>query len=313
MQTVWYDAPSHTAGAALAAAVGGTADVRATGVLVRADDLTPVAAAARKLGLTEGAARTLSILIEAANPPAIQAFWDTMIGAPLVPVRRLDDPRPLRNRIHVDVVRPYGEALRARGDREPSGPFGVMLADAEGNEVDLVPGDPLPGTTDWYALFSAMVHYPKAPPRFVTAVAELADAAGVPLRLDVRPEGLTIAGRKDAWETDPEFVVLARQIEGAAKDLGLRADSAPLRFVQFGIDALDVPGLRTFWAELLGYEFDGRPDVTDIHDPRDLNPVLIFQQLQEPRPQRNRIRFELSGRNPQLVTDPEGNEVLAGT
>ncbi|WP_427889333.1 VOC family protein [Kribbella sp. GL6] len=312
MQTAWYDAPSHTAGAALAAAVK-DADVRATGVLVRADDLSPASAAARKLGLTEGTARTLSASIEAADPPTIQAFWDQVVGAPLFPVRRLDEPRPLRNRIHVDVVRPSDEALRARGDREPSGPYGVMLADDEGNEVDLVPGDLVPGTTDWYALFSPMVHYPNAPAGFVTAVAELADAAGIPLRLDVRTEGLTIAGRKDAWETDPGFVVLARQIEGAAKDLGLRPDPASLRFVQFGIDASDVPAVRAFWAGFLGYEFDSRTDITDIYDPRDLNPVLFFQQLQEPRPQRNRIRFELTGRNPLLVTDPEGNEILAGT
>ncbi|GAA3136155.1 hypothetical protein JOF29_001259 [Kribbella aluminosa] len=320
MQTAWYDAPSHTAGAALAATVTAAADVdiRATGVRVRAEDLTAVSAAARKLGLTEGSTRTLTVLIEAANPPAIQAFWDVMLGASIFPVRRLDEPRPLRNRIHVDVVRPYDEVLRARGDREPSGPFGVMLADDEGNEVDLVPGDPLPRTTDWYALFSAMVHYPKAPAGFVTTVAELADAAGVPLQLDVRTEGVTIASRKDAWAdgtgaADPAFVALARQTEGAAKDLGLRADPAPLRFVQFGIDALDVQAVRAFWTELLGYERDSRPDVTDIYDPRDLNPVLFFQQLREPRPQRNRIRFELAGRNPYLVADPEGNEVLAGT
>lgn len=313
MQTVWYDAPSHTAGAALAATVTADVDVRATGVLVRADDLTAVAAAAGKLELTESTARTLSVSIAAADPPAIQAFWDEVAGAPIFPVRRLDEPRPLRNRIHVDVVRPHDEALRARGDREPTGPFGVMLADDEGNEVDLVPGQLVPGTTDWYALFSPMVHYPKAPTRFTTAVAELADAAGIPLQLDVRTEGLTIAGRKDAWETDPGFVVLARQIEGAAKELGLRPDPAPLRFVQFGIDASDVPAVRAFWAGFLGYEFDTRPGVTDIYDPRDLNPVLIFQQLREPRPQRNRIRFELTGRNPLLVTDPEGNEILAGT
>ncbi|HZX06852.1 VOC family protein [Kribbella sp.] len=329
MQTVWYDAPSHTAGAALAAhldvratgvratgvqAAGVPAiDVRATGVRVRAEDLTVVAAAARELGLSEGTARTLSVQIEAADPPAIQAFWDLMAGAPIIPVRRLAELRPLRNRIHVDVVRPRDEVLRARGKREPSGPFGVMLADDEGNEVDLVPGDPLPGTTDWYALFSPMVHYPNAPRRLVTTAAELADAAGIPLQLDVRPEGLTIAGRKDTWETDPAFLVLAQQIEGAAKDLGLRADPAPLRFVQFGIDALDVPAVRAFWTGFLGYERDSRPDVTDIYDPRDLNPVLFFQQLREPRPQRNRIRFELAGRNRCLVTDPEGNEALAGT
>jgi hypothetical protein len=61
--------------------------------------------------------------------------------------------------------------------------------------------------------------------------------------------------------------------------------------------------------------------------------VLFFQQLAEPREQRNRIRFELAvpdpvqrveqrvesagGRvlseKPYLVADPEGNEVVIGT
>jgi hypothetical protein len=266
----------------------------------------------------------LGVVIEAADPVAVEGFWDVALGedvlrrGPAFSVRRLDEPRPLRNRIHVDVVRPEQEVIRARAGRGPSGPWGVMLADDEGNEVDLVPGDPLPGTTDWYALFSAMVHYPNAPQKFVKTVAELADSASIPLQLDVRPEGVTIASAKDAWENgeggaDPKFVALAQQIEGAAKDLELQADPAPLRFVQFGIDALDVPAVRAFWAELLGYELDPRPNVTDIYDPRGLNPGLFFQQLKESRPQRNRIRFELTGRNPHLITDPEGNEVLLGT
>lgn len=319
MTTAWYDAPSHAAGAALAATVTSDVDVRASGVRVWADD-PAVAAAARKLGLTPGVVQTLDVVIEAMDPVAVQAFWDGVLGDgrhPVFSVRRLDEPRPLRNRIHVDVVRPEEQVIRARAGREPSGPFGVMLADSEGNEVDLVPGERLPGTTDWYALFSAMVFYPNAPSQFVVAAAELADRAGIPLQLDVRRGGTTIASAKDAWEgddgADPEFVALARQIEGAAKDLGLQADPAPLRFVQFGIDALDVPAVRAFWIELLGYVQDPRPHVTDIYDPRGLNPVLFFQQLKEPRPQRNRIHFELTKDNVGLASDPEGNEVLIRT
>jgi hypothetical protein len=222
--------------------------------------------------------------------------------------------------------------------REPSGSYGVMLPDDEGNEVDLVPGDPLPGTTDWLALFGAMTFYPTSKPtQLATKVAELADAAGIPLMIDVRAEGVVIDSGKDRWEAgdgaDPKFVALATQVEAAAKELGLRADPARLRFVQFGIDALDVPAVRAFWLALLGYAEDERPHLTDIYDPRRLNPVLFFQQLEEPRPQRNRIRFELAvpadtvaqrvaaavaagGRlideKPYLVADPEGNEVVIG-
>ncbi|HET6742485.1 MAG TPA: VOC family protein [Kribbella sp.] len=350
MTSVWYDAPSHAAGAALADGVADL-DIRSTGVRVLADDLTEVSARARELGLTENpeGLQTLDVEFQAADPAAVGTFWDIALGGlenplrrgPAFAVRKLEDHRPLRNRIHVDVVRPEDAVLRARQaiGQEPTGPYGVMLADPEGNEVDLVPGEPLPGTTDWYAIFSAMAFYPNAPAGFVTTVAELADSAGIPLLIDVRREGVTVDSGKDRWEggthgADPGFVALAQQIEGVAKDLGLQADPAPLRFVQFGIDALDVPAVRAFWVKFLGYEEDARPNVTDVYDPSWLNPVLIFQQLDEPRPQRNRIRFDLAvpeemieqrvgaalavgGRvlseNPYLVADPEGNEILLGT
>ncbi|TCC16496.1 VOC family protein [Kribbella speibonae] len=347
----WYDAPSHAAGAALAERLAQhgmpDVDIRSTGVRVRATEEAQLAAA--ELGLTMNPAghQTLDVVIEAADPAAVQPFWDTVLGPDLLrrdpkfAVRRLAEPRPLRNRIHVDVVRPAAAVDEARAvtGREPSGAYGVMLPDDEGNEVDLVPGDPLPGTTDWLALFAAMTFYPtSAPAQLAIKVAELADAAGVPLMIDVRAEGVVIDSGKDRWEdadgADPKFVALATRIEDAAKELGLRADPTPLRFVQFGIDAIDVPAVRAFWVALLGYVEDERQFLSDIYDPRRLNPVLFFQQLEEPRQQRNRIRFELAvpedavaqrvrtalsaggqvlSDNPYLVADPEGNEILIGT
>ncbi len=71
------------------------------------------------------------------------------------------EPRPLRNRIHLDVVRPAA-AVEQASPGEPSGPYGVCHTDPDGNEVDLVPGDPLgetAATSDWQAVFSAMACY----------------------------------------------------------------------------------------------------------------------------------------------------------
>ena len=149
-----------------------------------------------------------------------------------------------------------------------------------------------------------------------------------------------IDGSKDQWEDDAPnggaaFVKLARRIQDAAHELGLAPDPQPLRFVQFGIDAVDADVLSTFWRTLLGYQPDPREQVSDIYDPRRLNPVLFFQQLDandERTKQRNRIHFELVVPQDQaqaridtalsaggrvldrsdqhcLLSDPEGNEI----
>lgn len=117
----------------------------------------------------------------------------------------------------------------------------------------------------------------------------------------------------------------------------LTADPANLRFVQFGIDAVDIPAVRAFWQALLGYEPDPREFLSDIYDPRRLNPVLFFQELKASdvarHKQRNRLRFGLlvphdqvetrvatalaaggkllpdKGPGLRVLADPEGNEV----
>jgi hypothetical protein len=366
--TTWYDAGSHSAGAALIErlSAGTEVDLRPNGLRLRTpseESAREISAAAQDLGLTADptALQTVRFGTAAADPAAVRSFWETVLGYersgadsledplhrdPKFTVRRLDEPRPLRNRIHVDVVRPSDVVDRARAatGREPSGPWGVMLADDEGNEADLVPGDPVPGTTDWQAVFSAMAFYPTTSPalsnRLAAAVAKLADDASTPLQIDLRPAGVMIDGSKDQWEDDAPnggaaFVELAGRIESAAHDLGLTADAQPLRFVQFGIDAVDVEAVRAFWLTLLGYQPDPRAHVSDIYDPRRLNPVLFFQQLDandERTKQRNRIHFELvvpddqaqarseralsaGGRvleqSPErcLLSDPEGNEI----
>jgi hypothetical protein len=375
---VWYAAPSLTAGAALVARIAELADgkdlpdleLRASGVRVRigsagtaltqADTAlaSSVSEAAQSLGLAAdpAAPQTLRLVIDAVDKHPVRSFWQDAFGYepaidclvdplrrdPAISFRPQDPPRLLRNRLHVDVVRtPEAvEAVRTPVGREPYGAYGLTLADAEGNEVDLVPGDALsegPETADWRVLFGAMTFYPTATSvqaaELATAMAALADSAGWPLLIDLRPEGVAIDTGKDQWENDEAaFTALAAQIQTAAHDLGLTAAPARLRFVQFGIDAVDIPAVRTFWMTVLGYHQDPREFLTDIYDPRRLNPVILFQQLDPSDPrrhQRDRIHLELllpqeqvqaritaavaaGGRllpDSSTVADPEGNEV----
>jgi hypothetical protein len=126
----------------------------------------------------------------------------------------------------------------------------------------------------------------------VEVVAGLADDAGLPLLIDLRYAGVTVDGGKDQHEAEG-FADLARNVQSAAHDLGLVADPSRIQDFQVGFDALDVPAVREFWRVALGYVEDPREDLTDLYDPRRLNPPVFFQQLDEPRRQRNRIHLDL--------------------
>src|SRR4051812_23347468 len=371
--TAWFDAPSLAEGAALAGRIvelsaDAVVDLRATGVRVRLDSAEhaeAVSAAARELGLAANPAvlQQLSVVLESSNPSAVRQFWqraldyapaqdaglaDPLRRDPAMRIRPSAEVRPLRNRIHLDVVRPAA-AVEQAGLGEATGPFGVCHADPDGNEVDLVPGDALGEgmeTADWQAVFSGMACYRVTSPTqqrdLAAAAAALADAAGFPLLVDLRPGLVIIDTGKDRWEDevhglDLHFTDLAGSLQTAARELGATPDPGPPRFVQLFLDAADVAAVRAFWVAALGYIPDRRAEASDINDPRWLNPVLLFQEIDtsetERRRQRNRIHVELAvpsdlaqtrlaaavaagGRLLEesaarwRVADPEGNEVV---
>jgi hypothetical protein len=333
--TAWFDAPSLIEGAELAGRVVELSpeivvDLRATGLRVRLDSDEhgkAVSAAARDLGLVANPAvlQQLSVVFESANPTEVRRFWQRVLDyapgqdggladplrrdPPIGILRQSTEPRPLRNRIHLDVVRPAA-AVEKASPGEVSGPFGVRHTDADGNEVDLVPGVALGeriGTADWQAVFSAMACYRTTSPTqqrdLAAAAAALADDTGFPLLVDPRRGLVIIDSGKDQWEEDAhglelDFTDLARDLQTAARELVASADRALPRFAQLFLDAADVAAVRAFWAAALGYTHDRRVGVSDIHDPRRLNPVMVFQELDaletERRRQRNRAHFELA-------------------
>lgn len=371
--TAWFDAPSLIEGAALAGRIVELSpdivvDLRATGLRVRLSSdayADAVSAYARDLGLAANPAvpQHLGVVVESANPPAVSRFWQRVLDYapersgsladplgrdPALRIQPSSEPRPLRNRVHLDVVRPAA-AVEQLGLGEASGPYGVCHTDPDGNEVDLVPGGALneaDGVADWQAVFSAMACYRVTSPSrqrdLAEAAAALAYDMGFPLLIDLRP-GLVIidSGKdqadEDAHGLDLDFAELAAHLQSTARELGAAADAGLPRFVQLFLDAADVGAVRAFWLDALGYVPDRRDGVSDIHDPRRLNPVLVFQRLDTSdtarRRQRNRIHFELAvpselartrlaamvaagGRildekaDRWRVADPEGNELV---
>ncbi len=371
--TAWFGAPSLIEGAALAGRIvklsaGIVADLRTTGIRVRLDSgehAEAVSAVARDLGLAADPAvlQQVSVVFESADPSVVGRFWqrvfdyapgrdgglvDPLRRDPAIRIRQSAESRPWRNRVHLDVVRP-AVAVEQAGLGEAGGPFGVCHADPEGNEVDLVPGGALGekvAIADWQAVFSAMACYRVTSPEqqrdLVSAAAALAVEAGFPLLIDLRPGLVIIDSGKDQWEgeahgLDLDFTDLAANLQTAARELGATVDPALPRFAQLFLDAADVAAIRAFWTAALGYTQDRRAGASDIHDPRRLNPVLVFQKLDasdtKRRQQRNRIHFELAvpsdlartrlativaaggqlldeSQDRWRVADPEGNELV---
>jgi 4a-hydroxytetrahydrobiopterin dehydratase len=124
----------------------------------------------------------------------------------------------------------------------------------------------------------------------VNAIGRLADDANHHPDVDLRPDGVTVRLRRESGGLSEREVALARQISEAARELGVHVDLAGLQMVQVAIDALVIPDVLPFWRAVLGYREVGDEDLIDPHFQ---GPPLWFQQMDAPRPQRNRIHIDL--------------------
>ena len=93
---------------------------------------------------------------------------------------------------------------------------------------------------------------------------------------------------------------LARQItealvgQGFPTTPGIDADLV-VQELEIAIDALDIPAIRPFWKAVTGYVDEPGPldDGLALVDPLHRSPTIWFQQMDAPRPQRNRIHFDI--------------------
>ena len=131
--------------------------------------------------------------------------------------------------------------------------------------------------------------------RLVDAVSELPGLDAHDLALDVRQEGVTvrlITLGDDFYGLSQRDVELAREISAVARTLGAPADPAAVQSVQVTIDALVRSDVVPFWRAVLGYR-DRDDGGEDLIDPRGRGPMFWFQQMDAPRPQRNRIHIDV--------------------
>jgi 4a-hydroxytetrahydrobiopterin dehydratase len=85
-------------------------------------------------------------------------------------------------------------------------------------------------------------------------------------------------------------VDVAREISTAAAAIGATSDPSGARALEIGIDAMDADRIRPFWAAVLGYRERGG----QLVDPAGIGPSVWFQEMTEPRPDRNRIHVDVS-------------------
>lgn len=156
------------------------------------------------------------------------------------------------------------------------------------------------GVEDWRVLGERACAYFRtgsfaAGARLVQAIGELPGLGAHQPDADVRHDGVTVrlvtieAGYYGMSDRDVE---LARQISAVARELGFPADPAAVQGVEVAIDALVRPDVRPFWRAVLGYA-DRDEGGVDLLDPHGRGPQFWFQQMDEPRPQRNRIHLDV--------------------
>jgi len=153
--------------------------------------------------------------------------------------------------------------------------------------------------TGWRLILGELRTWVRCPS--LAAAASLAERvaarvdAGDHLRMDVRADGLYLSLTTPAESfVTARDLDLAQAISAIAGELGLACQSdagdRPVQTVEIAIDALDIPAVMPFWQAVLEYT----PDGTDaLLDPAGQGPSVWFQQMDAPRPQRNRVHFDV--------------------
>jgi 4a-hydroxytetrahydrobiopterin dehydratase len=123
------------------------------------------------------------------------------------------------------------------------------------------------------------------------------------LRMDVRADRVlfSLQTATAGWVTGRD-VELARRITALAGELrlstvpGLDSGERSVQVVEIAIDAMDIAAIRPFWKAVLGYadEAGHAGPEEALVDRFGQSPAIWFQQMDEPRPQRNRIHFDVS-------------------
>jgi 4a-hydroxytetrahydrobiopterin dehydratase len=163
------------------------------------------------------------------------------------------------------------------------------------------------GLTDWRQLFETLRT------RFLTGdfatglaltnrIGELAEAANHHPDVDLRyPHVNVTLCSHDVFGVTSRDVDLARQISGAAADLGVTADPSAVSVVEIALDTWDHEAIKPFWRAVLGMRDHPSYD-EELRDLSGSQPTMWFQETDEH--DAPRMRFHLDVRVPPEVVEP---------
>jgi 4a-hydroxytetrahydrobiopterin dehydratase len=148
---------------------------------------------------------------------------------------------------------------------------------------------------DWRVLaYAASTHFRTGTlaegATLVDAIVRLSEATDRQPDVDLRTNGVTVRlNLNEQGELGEGNLALAGEISAVARELGVPVDLTGLQSIQIAVDALVIQDVLPFWRAVLGYE-DFADVVVDAHR---ILPPIWFQQMDAPRPQRNRIHIDL--------------------
>ncbi|MDP3968904.1 MAG: VOC family protein [Nocardioides sp.] len=110
--------------------------------------------------------------------------------------------------------------------------------------------------------------------------------------LDVRGSRVRlVVGAIERGGVAPADVRLAKELAAQAAGVGALVVPDPASELEVAVDALEISAVRPFWRAVLGYVDDGSGS---LRDPERRGPVVWFQQMSEPRSERNRIHLDVT-------------------
>jgi 4a-hydroxytetrahydrobiopterin dehydratase len=135
------------------------------------------------------------------------------------------------------------------------------------------------------------------------------------LRMDIRADRLLLSLQtaEQGWVTTHD-AELARQLSGLAQEFRLTTQPGDrtVQVLELGIDALDIAKIRPFWKAVLDYT-DEAEGQNALVDPLGQGPAVWFQQMDAPRPQRNRIHVDVSVPHDEAPRRIEATLAVGGT